>query len=419
MKQKELQHIFYKRSIKKQINDQTLKIKQIMKTKIRFFQWIMLMLLSANAIGLMAQGPYPNVGPQTVCIGTTEPYGVINTTGSIYTWSIIPVTGGDGIIASGQGTNLITVNWTVAGTCTLQVIEQNAFGCLGDPVQILITVNPLNTIALMSGEGTDNQTICINTPLTDITYATTGATGATFTGLPAGVTGSWAADVVTISGIPTVSGIFNYTVTLTGGCGNITATGTITVITNNTIVLTSAVGTDSQTLCINTPLTDITYATTGATGATFAGLPAGVTGTWAADVVTISGTPTVSGTFTYTVTLTGGCANITATGTITVTLANTIILTSAIGTDNQTLCINTPITDITYATTGATGATFTGLPAGVTGSWAADVITITGTPTASGIFSYTVTLTGGCGNVTATGTITVNPIPVTSPIYHN
>lgn len=209
-----------------------------MKTKIRFFQWIMLMLLSANAIGLMAQGPYPNVGPQTVCIGTTEPYGVINTTGSIYTWSIIPVTGGDGIIASGQGTNLITVNWTVAGTCTLQVIEQNAFGCLGDPVQILITVNPLNTIALMSGEGTDNQTICINTPLTDITYATTGATGATFTGLPAGVTGSWAADVITITGTPTASGIFSYTVTLTGGCGNVTATGTITV---NPIPVTSPI----------------------------------------------------------------------------------------------------------------------------------------------------------------------------------
>jgi hypothetical protein len=394
-------------------------MKKIMKTKIQLLRWIMLLLLSANAIGLMAQGPYPNVGPQTVCIGTTEPYGVINTTGSSYAWSIIPVAGGDGIIASGQGTNLITVDWTTAGTCTLQVIETSSSGCIGDPVQILITVNPLNTIALTSAVGTDNQTICINTPLTDITYATTGATGATFTGLPAGVTGNWAANVVTITGTPTVSGIFNYTVTLTGGCGNVTATGTITVTLDNTIVLTSGEGTDNQTLCINTPLTDITYATTGATGATFTGLPAGVTGSWAANVVTISGTPTVAGTFSYTATLTGGCGNITATGTITVITNNTIALTSAPGTDNQTVCINTPITDITYATTGATGATFTGLPAGVTGSWAADVVTISGTPTISGTFNYTITLTGGCGNVTATGTITVNPIPVTSPIYHN
>ena len=394
-------------------------MKKIMKTKIQLLQWLMLLLLSANAIGLMAQGPYPNVGPQTVCIGTTAPYGVINTIGSSYTWSIIPVAGGNGIIASGQGTNLITVNWTTAGTCTLQVIETNSSGCIGDPVQVLITVSPLNTIALSSAVGTNNQTLCINTPLTNITYATTGATGATVTGLPAGVTGSWAADVVTISGTPTVAGTFNYTVTLTGGCGNITATGTITVIANNTIALTSAVNTDNQTLCINTALTNITYATTGATGATFTGLPAGVTGNWAADVVTISGTPTIAGTFNYTVTLTGGCGIVTVTGTITVITNNTIALTSAAGTDNQTVCINTPIINITYATTGATGATVTGLPAGVTGSWAADVVTISGTPTASGIFNYTVTLTGGCGNITATGTITVNPIPLTSPIYHN
>ncbi len=187
----------------------------------------------------------------------------------------------------------------------------------------------------------------------------------------------------------------------------------------NTVALSSVVGTDGQTLCINTPLTNITYATTGATGATFSGLPAGVTGNFAASVVTISGTPTASGTFNYTVTLTGGCANITATGTITVTPANTITLTSAVATTGQTICINSPITDITYATTGATGATFSGLPAGVTGTWAANVVTISGTPTVAGPFSFTVTLTGGCANITTTGTITVNPLPVTSPIYHN
>ena len=94
---------------------------------------------------------------------------------------------------------------------------------------------------------------------------------------------------------------------------------------------------------------------------------------------------------------------ITETGTITVTPNNTITLTSAAGTNAQTKCINTAITNITYSTTGATGATFSGLPAGVTGNWAANVVTISGTPTANGTFNYTVTLTGGCGNITATG----------------
>ena len=270
-----------------------------------------------------------------------------------------------------------------------------------------------NTITLTSAPGTNAQTVCINTPIIPITYATTGATGATVTGLPPGVIGSWTANVVTISGTPTglsTVGTYTYTVTLTGGCGGvITAMGTITVLPNNTIILSSVPGTNVQTVCISTPITNITYVTMGATGATFAGLPAGVSGTWAVNVVTISGTPTASGTFNYTVTLTGGCGVVTATGTITVTPNNTVTLTSAAGTNNQTLCINTPITNITYATTGATGATVTGLPAGVAGSWAANVVMISGTPTASGTFNYTVTLTGGCAVVTASGTITVTP----------
>ena len=244
-------------------------MKTKMRTQLKCLRWVMLlMLLTANVTGLMAQ-PYPNQGPQTVCIGTTEPYGVILTPGSTYNWTIVPPLG---TVASGQGTNLITVDWTTAGVCTLTVVETSASSCPGNPVNIQVTVNPLNTILLTSAVGTNNQTLCINTPITNITYATTGATGATITGLPAGVTGSWAADIVTITGTPTVSGTFNYEVALTGGCGDIHATGTIIVTPGNTILLTSALGTDNQTLCINTAITDITYATTGATGATVTGL---------------------------------------------------------------------------------------------------------------------------------------------------
>ncbi|MBK7710007.1 MAG: hypothetical protein IPJ37_02815 [Bacteroidales bacterium] len=182
------------------------------------------------------------------------------------------------------------------------------------------------------------------------------------------MTGNWAANVVTISGSPstTVGSPFSYTVNLTGGCGTVTATGSITVTPANTITLTSAPATTSQTVCISSPITNITYTTTGATGATFSGLPTGVTGNWAANVVTISGSPstTVGSPFSYTVNLTGGCGTVTETGSITVTPANTITLTSAPATTSQTVCISSPITNITYTTTGATGATFSGLPTG-------------------------------------------------------
>ena len=74
------------------------------------------------------------------------------------------------------------------------------------------------------------------------------------------------------------------------------------------------------------------------------------------------------------------------------------------------VCINTAVTNITHSTTGATGiGNTTGLPPGVTASWASNTITIGGTPTASGTFNYSIPLTGGCGSVSATGTITVTP----------
>ena len=81
-----------------------------------------------------------------------------------------------------------------------------------------------------------HRRLCINTALTPITHTTTGATGiGTATGLPAGVTAAWAANTITISGTPTASGVFNYSIPLTGGCGTVSATGTITVTAANTV----------------------------------------------------------------------------------------------------------------------------------------------------------------------------------------
>ena len=351
---------------------------------------------------------------QTKCINTAITNITYSTTGATgATYSGLP-TGVTGNWAS----NTVTINGTptAAGTFTYTVTTTG--GCTTPAVTATgtITVTPNNTITLTSAAGTDAQTKCINTAITNITYSTTGATGATYSGLPTGVTGNWASNTVTINGTPTAAGTFTYTVTTTGGCTTpaVTATGTITVTPNNTISLSSAVGTDAQTKCINTAITNITYSTTGATGATVTGLPAGVSGNWSSPTATISGTPTVSGTFTYTVKTTGGCGGTSAAGTITVTPNNTINLSSAVGTDAQTKCINTAITNITYSTTGATGATVTGLPAGVSGSWSSNMITINGIPSVSGTFAYSILLTGGCGTVSVTGTITVNPLPVVS-----
>src|SRR4030095_15131139 len=110
---------------------------------------------------------------------------------------------------------------------------------------------------------TSSQTLCINTAITDISYNISNATGASATGLPAGVTGTFNAGVFTISGTPTASGTFNFNVNVTGACASSAANGSITVNPDASIVLTSAAATTSQTACINTALTDITYTIAG------------------------------------------------------------------------------------------------------------------------------------------------------------
>jgi len=363
----------------------------------------------ATAIGTITVNPLPMttiVGASAVCVGYTT------TLTAAGTWISALWLSSNPAVATVSAAGVVTGVSVGSTVISLTVYNGICYNTFYHPM----TVDALNSISLTSGTGTDAQTVCINTPITNITYSITGsATGATVTGLPTGVTGSYSGGIFTITGTPSVAGVFNYTVTTTGGaCASAIANGTITVQALPTISLTSGTGTNAQTVCINTAITNITYAIGGsATGATVSGLPAGVTGSYSAGVFTILGTPTVSGSFSYTVTTSGGlCTPVSAMGTITVRPVPTITLTSGTGTNAQTVCINTAITNITYAIGGsATGATVTGLPAGVNGAYSGGVFTITGTPTVSGTFNYTVTTSGGvCAPVSANGTITVRPI---------
>ena len=350
-----------------------------------------------------------------ICLGNPATINVTSTVGNLpngaYTlaYTLGSPNAGTGstsmTVSGGAGTGSFATSTLANNGSTNITISSLTKGCvstLSSGNSATITVN-LNT----AGAASSTPTLCINTALTAITSTTTGATGiGSPTGLPTGVTAAWASNTITISGTPTASGTFNYSIPLIGGCGSVNATGTITVTLNNTAGTASS----SPIVCINTALTNITHITTGATGiGTVTGLPTGVTAAWSSNTITISGTPTASGTFNYTIPLTGGCGSVNATGTITVTPNNTAGTASS----SPIVCINTALTNITHVTTGATGiGTATGLPAGVTAVWASNTITISGTPSASGTFNYTIPLTGGCGSVTATGTITVNPLPV-------
>jgi hypothetical protein len=208
-------------------------------------------------------------------------------------------------------TGAITPNTSTPGVYTVLYTIAADGSCPAVNVTTLVTVLPSNTVTSASSF----PVLCINTYMTTITHSTTGATGIGIpTGLPTGVTASWNSNIITISGAPTVAGVFNYSIPLIGGCGSSNAAGTI-IVSSNTVSTASS----TPTYCLGTPGITITHTTTGATGIqSVSNLPTGVTASWAGNILTISGTSTIAGTFPYSIPLTGGCGMVNATGTITV-----------------------------------------------------------------------------------------------------
>src|SRR5690606_4606958 len=101
---------------------------------------------------------------------------------------------------------------------------------------ITVTVNPNATITLLSASA--DQSVCRTggNPrgiVENIDFSVFNATTVTITGLPTGVNGVYNAALnrVRISGNPddTLSGTFPYTISATGSCNTVTATGVITV----------------------------------------------------------------------------------------------------------------------------------------------------------------------------------------------
>ena len=122
------------------------------------------------------------------------------------------------------------------GTVCQGLLTATYSGLSATDVAYITVVAPSCLGTLTSAVGTNTQTKCANTAITNITYSTTSATGITSSGLPSGVTANWSSNVITISGTidPAASGSYPYTITLTGGtCSGQTVTGSITVLTGN------------------------------------------------------------------------------------------------------------------------------------------------------------------------------------------
>ncbi|KAF2335535.1 fibronectin type III domain-containing protein [Flavobacterium daemonense] len=349
-------------------------------------------------------------GSQTICSnGTATVSGASFSNGTIK-WTF---SGGSGTL-TGDTTLTPTYTPTLGGAARTVILTMTVTSNNTCAPQIATATYTVNIQAAPTVSITGSKIICSTEAATVLAGEATAANG----------TVSWTHDGSgTLSNSTTLTPTYNsvaadagkqvtLTLTVTAGCTPtyvVSDIYPIAVRAENTVTAASS----SPVLCVNTLMPNITHTTTGATGiGTPSGLPTGVTAAWASNTITISGTPSNTGTFNYSIPLTGGCGTYNAIGTIIVNLNS-----AGPASSSPTVCNHTVMTNITHTTTGATGiGTPSGLPPGITAAWSSNTITISGTPTNTGTYNYTIPLIGGCGSINATGTITVNPLPITPGI---
>ena len=311
--------------------------------------------------------------------GGAAPYTFAVTAGALPTGLSL----GSGGALSGTATAAGTFNFTVTATDVNAQTASNAY-----TVVVAVPTLTLTPATLPGGTAgvAYTQTLTIAGGIAPYTVTQTGA-------LPAGITFNTATN--TFSGTPTQAGTFNISVTATDSTGGTAATVTnnyVLTIATPTLTLTPATvpaGTAgvayNQTFVASGGIAPYAYTVSG--GA----LPAGMTLT-AAGV--LSGTPTAAGTFNFSVTATdsttGTAATVTNAYTLTLSAPTIVINPATLPGAVQSIAYSQTL----VATGGTAPYTFAitagALPAGLTLSTAG---VLSGTPTVTGVFNFTVTAT--------------------------
>jgi hypothetical protein len=337
---------------------------------------------------------------QNIAAGTTTANFTGLNNGDSYTFQVVENTASDG--PSGVGvSNSVTMPTapssagtvggtpTVTGTFNFTAQVTDTGGATASQAETLV-VNPGPAFTTTSPLGGGEVGAAYSQSL-----ASTGGTGpysysVTSGGLPNGLT---LASSGVISGLPTVSGTFSFTAkTLDAVGGQASQSFSITVVAAPTITTTSLTGGEvgasySATLSVSNGTSP--YAWTLTIGA----LP---TGTSLSSAGAITGTPTATGTYNFTVEVTDGAGQMASHNeSINVIAAPTITTSATLPTGEQGIAYNQSL-----AATGGSGGyqwavTAGALPAGLTLGAGGS---LTGTPTVSGNFSFTVQVTDSAGS---------------------
>jgi streptogramin lyase len=329
---------------------------------------------------------------------------------------------------TGNGTIVISGTPSAAGNATFTVTVANTTGNTLTQ-NLTITIRPPLSIATAllppaTAGAAYSQTITVVGGVLPFTTFNVTGFSAGGTGLIAGdITANATTGVFNVVGTPSAGGTATFTINVTDSAGTV-VTQDYSITVNPALSITPSLPAGTSGTLYNQTLTviggGVPY-----TSLTVSGLNAGKTGLTSANIttsataatVTINGTPTAAGTLTFTVNVVdaiGAVLNKTYTVTI-----------------NQGLAITPSLPQGTVGTTyqhtltvigGATPYTITPSPfsAGGTGLIAADIninamlgtIIISGTPTATGTASFSVTVTDAAGSsLTQAYSITINAAP--------
>ncbi len=309
------------------------------------------------------------IGPLTVCPNTTASYTTSPISGYTFNWV---VTGGT--VASGQGTDSITVNWGSSGTGTITLNSLNGCGCPSDVISINVNILP----SPFADAGNDT-TICLGDSV-QLGGSPTGPGGSTITWSP--TTGLSNPNIANPIAFP--SSTTTYIVTVDNGiCPTM---DTVTVFVGSALI---NAGNDT-TMCIGD---SVQLNATG--GVSYSWSP--TTGLSNPNIANPIAFPNTTTTYVVTVTDALSCTGV---DSVTVTVVSPPVITI---TNDTTIC------DGACIQLNATGGTsYSWSP--TTGLSNPNIANPIACPTVNTTYVVTVSNAANCTN-TDSVTITINPLP--------